>query len=763
MRFSFPGVAAAAVLSLIASAAMAAQNPSAQNPSAQNPSDRNSAEPQLTLERLFADPPLGGTPPRALSVSPDGRTLAWLKPRADDRLRYDLWVEDVASGRRRMLVDSLRLSSGTAQLSEAELMRRERERLGSSRGIIEFRWSPDGRALVVPLDGDLWLAPLDGAARRLTATADTEIDPRISPGARWLSFVRGQDLMALDLKDGVERTLAHGGGTVSYGVAEFVAQEEMDRKTGQWWSPDDRRIAVARVDEADVKLAVRAAIGADGTRMVEQRYPSAGTPNARVTLEIHDMTGGDPVQVDLGHDPDIYLARVDWLNASQLLVQRQSRDQKRLDVLLVDAATGKSRSVLAEKWDSWVDLTNSLRPLRDGRRFVWSSARSGQRHLYLVDDGRLSPITHGDWSVDELVAVNEKRGVLLFTGYKDGVLEKSLYEARLDGRGDAVRLTAPGGWSEAVSDGKGDHLLITRSDPETPPTISLAQVGDSGLRTLRRISEPGIPYDAFRAGHVTPRFGTVKAADGVTDLNYEIFVPKNLRAGTKAPVFFEVYGGPTSQRVKRGWDSLIHQYLLRQGWIIFMADNRGTPNRGRAFADPIYKRAGFPEVDDQMAALAWLKQQPEVDADRIAVYGWSYGGYMVQRLLTKHPGAFAAGVSGAPVTDWKLYDTHYTERYLGNPATDPAPYEASDVTRDAARLSDPLLIVHGLSDDNVVFDHSARMMAALQQAGKPFEAMVYPGQTHAINQPALQRHLWMTVLSFLDRTVRDKPAPSSRP
>ena len=751
MRFPIPGVAVA-VLSLIASSAMAAQTSPEQNPA-----------PTLTLERLFANPPLGGTQPRALSVSPDGRTLAWLKPRADDRLRYDLWVEDVASGRRRMLVDSLQLSSGPAHLSEAELMRRERERLGSSRGIIEFRWSPDGRALVVPLDGDLWLAPLDGAARRLTTTAETEIDPRISPNGRWLSFVRGQDLVALDLKGGAERTLAHGEGTVSYGVAEFVAQEEMDRKTGQWWSPDDRRIAVARVDEADVKVAVRAAIGADGTRMVEQRYPSAGTPNARVTLEIHDMSGGDPVAVDLGSNPDIYLARVDWLNPGQLLVQRQSRDQKRLDVLLVDAATGRSQVVLSEQWNTWVDLTNSLRPLQDGRRFVWSSARSGQRHLYLVDGGRLSPITHGDWSVDELVAVNEKRGVLLFTGYKDGVLEKSLYEARLDGRGDAVRLTAPGGWSEAVSDRTGEHLLITRSDPETPPTISLAQAGDRGLRTLRTISERGIPYDAFRSGHVTPRFGTVKAADGVTDLNYEIFIPKNLPAGAKAPVFFEVYGGPTSQRVKRGWDSLVHQYLLRQGWIIFMADNRGTPNRGRAFADPIYKHAGFPEVDDQMAALAWLKQQPEVDADRIAVYGWSYGGYMVQRLLTKHPGAFAAGVSGAPVTDWKLYDTHYTERYLGNPATDPAPYDASDVTRDAARLSDPLLIVHGLSDDNVVFDHSARMIAALQQADKPFETMVYPGQTHAINQPVLQRHLWMTILSFLDRTVRQKPAAQSQP
>lgn len=731
------------------------------------PADLAARPPELTLERVFANPPLAGAVPRALKLAPDGRHIAWLKPRADDQLRADLWVQSVATGAERMAVDSLALSSGPVALSEAELARRERARLASSRGIVEYQWAPDGASLLVPLDGDIWLAPLDGAPRRLTATSATETDAKLSPAGRHASFVRDQNLFVLDLATGRERALTTaGGGTVSYGMAEFVAQEEMDRHTGQWWSPDDARIAIARIDEAPVKVAVRAAIGSDGTRITEQRYPFAGTPNVAVSLAIHPLAGGRPMAVDLGPDPDIYLARVDWLNPGQLIVQRQSRDQKRLDLLLVDAATGRSRTILTETSPTWVNLHHSFVPLADGRRFVWASERSGHRHLYLVDGERLTQLTSGDWSVDELLAVDEAGGRLLFTGFRDTPIEKALYEAPLalgaEGRLSPPatapkRLSPPGGWAEAVADGKGRAALVTRSTPAQPPQVLL--VADGRSRFVAENPITATPYAPYLPGHVVPVFGTLKAADGVSDLHYELLVPPGLKRGERAPVFFEVYGGPGVQRVQRNWGGTLHQYLVRRGWAVFLLDNRGTPGRGRAFADPIHRRMGFPEVDDQMAGLAWLKAQPFVDPDRVAAYGWSYGGYMVQRLMTVHPRAFAAGVSGAPVTDWTLYDTHYTERYLGNPAVDMAPYTASDVTRDAARLERPMLLIHGLADDNVVFDHSARMMAALQKAGRPFETMVYPGQTHAIRDPALQTHLWRTIMAFLDRTVGPGASP----
>lgn len=715
------------------------------------------AIPMLSLDRIFANPPMLGTPPRALTLAPDGRHIAWLQPRADDQLRFDLWVEDIATAKRRMAVDSLALSSGPANLSEAELMRRERARIASSKGLVEYQWAPDGHSLLTPLDGDIWLTPLDGAPRRLTNTAATELDAKLSPKGSHASFVRDQNLVVIDLATAKERALTTaGGGLVSYGMAEFVAQEEMHRMTGQWWAPDDQRIAIARVDEAPVKIAVRSAIGSEGTNVSEQRYPFAGTPNALVSLEIHSLSGGAPVQVDLGSNTDIYLARVNWLNANELIVQRQSRDQKRLDLLLVDAATGKSRILFSETSKTWVDLNDSLKPLADGKRFLWASDRSGQRHLYLWDGAALKPITKGDWSVGDLLAVNEGAGTLLFTGFRETPVEKSLYRVAIAG-GEPERLTTPGGWTETVSDKLGSALLITRSTPTVPPKVLLATTDGKPLTIRREISATDFPYAGYLGTHIAPSYGTLKAADGKTDLHYALHLPVGLQAGAKVPVFFDVYAGPGAQRVRREFGKLIHQFLLQQGWAIFQVDGRGTPSRGTAFENPIYQKLGFPEVDDQMAALKWLKAQDFADPDRIAVYGWSYGGYMVQRLMTKHPTAFAAGVSGAPVTDWTLYDTHYTERYLGNPATDKAPYTASDVTLDAAKLERPLLMIHGLSDDNVVFDHSARMMAALQKAGKPFETMVYPGQGHGIRPPELVEHMWKTILAFLDRTVKQKP------
>ena len=716
----------------------------------------------LSLDRLFANPPLLGTPPRALSIAPDGRHIAWLQPRPDDQLRFDLWVEEIASGKRRMAVDSLLLSGAPVKLSEAELMRRERARLASVRGLVEYQWAPDGASLLVPLDGDVWLAPLEGAPRRVTETEATELDARLSPKGTHASFVRDQNLFVVDLATGAERQLTTGGGgLISYGLAEFVAQEEMHRMTGQWWAPDDARIAIARVDESPVKVAVRAAIGASSTRVTEQRYPFAGTPNAIVTLEVHRLDGAPPVQVDLGAglppgQPDIYLARVNWLNADQLVVQRQSRDQKTLDLLLVDAATGKARILFSETSPTWILLHDSLIPLADGKRFLWVSERTGFRHVYLWDGKRLQPITGGTWPVDEIIAVDEAKGSLLFTGFRETPLEKALYRASLSG-GTPQRLTDEGGWTEAVSDKRGSALLLTGSTPAKPSTVTLATTDGGALKPAHAVTAADFPYAASLANHVAPRFGTLKAADGKTDLNYALSMPPGLKPGERAPVFFAVYGGPGSQQVKHSFGTMLDQYLLQQGWAVFRVDNRGTPARGRAFEAPIYRKLGFPEVDDQIAALKWLKGQPGIDPDRVAVYGWSYGGYMVQRMLTRHPGAFAAGVSGAPVTDWRLYDTHYTERYLGNPATDPAPYEAGDILQDSGALADPLLIIHGLADDNVVFDHTARAIAAYQKQGKLIETMVYPGQAHSIRAPELQQHLWRTILAFLDRTVKDKP------
>ncbi|MFQ3665120.1 MAG: DPP IV N-terminal domain-containing protein, partial [Sphingomonadaceae bacterium] len=540
-------------------------------------------EPDLGLARVFESPPLSGQTPRALTLSPDGRHIAYLKPRADDALRSDLWVEEVTTGAARMAVDSLALSGGEATLSEAELQRRERARLMGARGIVEYRWSPDGTRLLVPLDGDLWLAPLDGTPRRLTETPDSEVDAKLSPDGRFVSYARGQNLFLMDLAAGSERPVTtEGGGTVTCGQAEFVAQEEMKRMTGQWWSPDSARLAVACFDEKDVAIAVRAAIGSDGTRVTEQRYPFAGTPNVAIRLEIRAVAGGAPVPVDLGQDPDIYLARVDWLSPDRLIVQRQSRDQKRLDVLEVDAATGAARLLFRETAKTWLNLHDNLKPLADGRRFLWTSERSGFQQAWLWDGAGLRPVTRGRFHLDAIVAVDEAAGLLFFTGFADTPLERALYRARLDGRGTPERLSEPGGWADAVMDKGGTVALVTRSTPDQPPQVALVDRNGQRIRWVQENRLADTPYGPFAATHVSPRFGTLAAADG-QEMHWMMLVPADLKPGERRPVFFEVYGGPGVQRVRRAWGSLLHQHLVRRGWVVFALDNRGSSNRGVAF------------------------------------------------------------------------------------------------------------------------------------------------------------------------------------
>jgi dipeptidyl-peptidase 4 len=714
------------------------------------------AQPQqeLTLERLFASPSLSGPTPRLLKLSPDGRLATLLRNRADDRDRYDLWAVDTTTGQARMLVDSARLGTG-AVLSEEEMMRRERARLSGVRGIVSYDWSPDGRSILVPLDGDLYLSGLDGNVRRITATPATELDARVSRTGRYLSFVRDRNLYVVDSSGQNERRLTtDGGGTISWGSAEFVAQEEMDRNTGHWWSPGDRYLAVARVDEAPVHVVTRTAIGADGTRTYQQRYPAAGTPNALVELYVMAPDGSHRVKVDLGADPDVYLARVDWTaDGGALLVQRESRDQKRLDLLRVDPASGASTILFSETSESWINLNDNLKALRDGS-LIWTSERSGFSHIYRFRGGRWTRLTHGDWAVDKVVGVDERNRRVYFTGNLDTPLEHHLYWVGLDRPGAPRRVTEPGWWNNAEMDEAATHALITRSSPTQPPQVYLA---DAGGRRIAWIEEnrldPSHPYAPFLASHVAQTFGTIQAADG-TELHYRMLSPPRA-PGRRYPVLVQVYGGPGAGRqATRAWASPIQQYLAQHGWIVFSLDNRGSPDRGKAFENHIYRAMGSIEVQDQLAGVAWLRRQPQVDPDHIAVYGWSYGGYMVLKLLEAAPGTFAAGVAGAPVTRWELYDTHYTERYLGNPSIDPGPYQRSGAIPNAGRIADPLLLVHGMADDNVVFENSTVLMAALQAAGRPFEMMVYPGATHGVSGEARQLHLWRTITRFLDRTAR---------
>lgn len=709
--------------------------------------------PVLTLERVFASPSLNGPAPRAVKLSPDGRWITLLRNRAEDRERYDLWGFDRQSGQWSMLVDSLKLGSGK-ELSEAEKMQRERQRIGDLKGIVTYDWSADGKSILVPIDGDLFLAGLDGRVSRLTDTTEGELNPKLSPEGGFVSFVRDRRLWTGPIGGAAPQpvTPEEASDTVHWGEAEFVAQEEMGRITGYWWAPGDARIAVQRFDEAPVGIVTRTAIGAEDTKTFDQRYPAAGTANAVVQLYVMNPDGSGRVEVDLGAEKDFYLARVDWAKDGRTLyVQRENRAQTVLDVLAVDPATGKSRILFSERAAerSWINLSDNYRFLKDGS-IVWWSERDGFGHLYHYKAGKWRQLTKGEWVVTGLAGVDEASGTVFFTGNRDDVLAQQVYAVNLKAPGKIRKLTESGWWNAASMDKSGKTLVIARSSPSQPAQSYIADATGKRLAWVEENRVEGAhPYAPYLAGHREPSFGTIPAADG-TPLHWMMITPP-LEPGKRYPVFFDHYGGPSSQEVTRAWQGALPQAIVDRGFIYFAIDNRGSENRGVAFASHLYRAMGGVEVEDQLAGANYLKTLPYVDPAKVATFGWSYGGYMSIKMLQANPGTYAAAIAVAPVTRWELYDTHYTERYLGNPRTEPDVYAKSNALADTAKISDPLLIIHGMADDNVVFENSSAIIAKLQGEAVPFEMMLYPGFTHRISGPKVSQHLYETMFRFLER------------
>jgi dipeptidyl-peptidase-4 len=713
---------------------------------------------RLTLDRLYADPALGGPGVRNLKVSPDGARVTFLRGRADNQFQLDLWEYNLKDKSTHRLVDSQGLVPNE-NLSPAEQARRERERTASLKGILNYSWSPDGKQLLVPLAGKLYLVDVSKPdAARLVASGNV-LDPKISPRGRYVSFVRDQNLFVIDLATGKERQLtSDGAGTVHNGEAEFVAQEEMGQTTGYYWAPDDSAIAYKRYDEAPVPVVRRFEIFADRTDVVEQRYPAAGDPNVLVQLKIVSPASGEQHAVDLGASPDIYLVRADWsADSKALLYQRQSRDQKTLELVSVDAATLAQTVLITETSPTWVSIFDDLRFLGNGKGFIWSSERSGRKHLYLYDmHGKLQhPISSGDWGIDYVLAVDERSGRVFVAANRDAVVDRQTYALALDGSTAAKpqRVTGGDGWHDSAFSRNGEVFVDTFSDPDTPPQISIRRPDGSMIGWLDHNEVGGEhPYAKYRDAHLHTEYGTLKAKDGQA-LYYSLLKPSNFSPVKKYPVFLSTYGGPHSQHVSRKWGNLFDQYMAQQGFVVFRLDNRGSFRRERSFTDANYHQLGKVEIEDQLTGIEWLGQQSFVDAKRIGVFGWSYGGYMSLRLLAAASDKIAMGVSVAPVTDWSLYDTHYTEQFMGLPKENAAGYTDSSVYAHLDGLTSPLLLMHGMADDNVLFTNTTRMIDALVKRNVHFELMTYPGAKHGISGRGPQRHVYGNIEAFFKKNL----------
>ena len=714
---------------------------------------------QLTLKRLHQEPSLSGPSLRQAEFSPDSQRVTYLKGAIDDAARLDLWQYLPATGESSLLVDSASLTGGEQQFSAEEQARRERQRV-SSTGITRYSWHPDGQSLMFPLADKLWLftpdAPESSRLRQL-ADGNNATDVRFSSLGRFVSFVRDQNIFAVDVASGRVRQLTlDGGGDVSFGMAEFVAQEEMDRDTGYWWAPNDQFLAFAKVDESPIPMAQRYEQGKDGLTIVSQRYPFAGSNNASVQIGVMDMLDGHVTWLDLGSEKDIYVARVNWLPDSRhITVQRQSRDQQTLDLLVFDILTGKPVPLLRETSSTWVNLHSDLRFISNGQQFIWASEKSGFKHLYLHDrDGKLvKPLTQGEWAVEELKVIDEVKQEIFFTAYKDSPLELHLYAVSLKD-GQIRKLTTETGWHNVTVSEDGEYFLDLFSSPAQPPQLKLHDRSGNRLTyLLENAIDDSHPYAPYVLHDIQPTFGEIKSEDGQA-LFYRMYQPAALEEGKKYPVIIDVYGGPHGARVNKAWDSrngFWHKLMAQRGFVVFSLDNRGTNRRGVKFEAPIYQKMGVPEVVDQQAGVAFLRTLPFVDGERIGVFGWSYGGYMTLMSMMKAPQDFKVGVSVAPVTDWLLYDTHYTERYMGLPARNAEGYKNSNVLSHVDGLQGKLLLVHGMADDNVLFLHAAKLIDALQRKNKPFDLMLYPGSKHGIRGDDLRLHLFSLITGYFEQ------------
>ncbi|OEG72541.1 peptidase S9 [Shewanella colwelliana] len=712
----------------------------------------------LTIERLYASPALAGSSPRGLKLSPDGQRVTYLAGRSEDQHLYDLWQMNVATGEQAILLNADQLKSD--ELSDEEKARRERQRI-YGQGIMEYFWSDDSQALLIPASGALYYYAVATQKVELLPTGEGfTTDAKLSPKGNFVSFVREQNLYVLNLKTKTLTALTHdGGGAIKNGMAEFVAQEEMDRMTGYWWAPDESSIAFTRIDESGVEQVTRNEIYADGIKLTEQRYPYAGKNNVTIELGVVNISDQAVKWVDIGQEKDIYLPRVKWLpDSKQLSFQWQSRDQQTLDLRIADLRSNDSpQIVIKEQSQAWVNLNNDLYFLKKQPQLIWASERDGFNHLYLFDlQGRLiKQLTKGDWAVDEVAYIDEKAGWVYFTGRKASIIEKHLFRVPIKG-GKIEQISQRSGMHAPVfADNQAIYLDYFNSLAQ-PPQISLHCSEGKHLAWVEQNKvDKTHPLHPFFGLWQLPEFGQIKAEDGQA-LQYRLFKPTAFDATKKYPVVVRVYGGPHAQLVVNSWSEhdYFTQYLLQQGFVVFQLDNRGSAHRGTKFEHVIYKRLGEAEVNDQKAGVDYLRSLDYVDGDNIAIYGHSYGGYMALMSLFKAPTHFKAAISGAPVSDWSLYDTHYTERYLSHPETNAKGYEASSVLPYVKGYQSGLLMYHGMADDNVLFENSTRVYKALQDEGKLFQMIDYPGSKHSMRGEKVRTHLYRSLADFLEKQLK---------
>jgi dipeptidyl-peptidase 4 len=727
---------------------------------------------QLTIERIFAEGGVTGRAPETIKWSPDGTKVSFVQ-RDDSGEHGELWYVDTTTSEKKILVSEIKLSQLAPPASRIH-DEREKERL-SRYHVAAYTWSPDSQHLLFDSQGQLWYYRLDtGTAVQLTSSPDGSGDPKFSPDGNRIAFVRkhnlyvhpvygeeGERSLTRDEKDKDKDKDKSGDrekeDNILNGEVDWVYAEELAVRSNFFWSPEGKEILFLQMDETRVPSYPITDWLPTHPHVEQEKYPQVGDPNPNVRLGVVGNNGGKVHWIKLTDDDDTYVPRFGWIREGWAWAEVLNRKQDVMDLYFIDVKSGRSRKVMTElEPNAWVNVNDDFRVLKSGDRFLWTSWRDGHTHIYLYSfnssdpassDARLErQVESGDYEVIEISAVDETSGTVFFIANKGDPRQEKIFSVKLDGSGMQEVSSDNGNHAANFAD-DGKHFVETRSAMLTPPRISVCAIGGTCQKVWEGRSVAD--YDPIR-----PKMLEFKADDG-TVLYGDLILPRNSDASQKIPLIVHIYGGPAGQTVQDSWGgttALFHQILANEGYAVFSVDNRGTPNRGKKFSAATRLQFGAVELKDQLTALDQLYGQfPQLDHSRTAIWGWSNGGSMTLYALT-HSDRFKAGISVAPVTSWRDYDSIYTERYLGL-LKDNAEYDNSMVGA-AANLHGSLLLVHGTSDDNVHFQNSIQMTDALINAGKQFRLMVYPDKTHGIAGSGTRTQLFHMMEDFWNKELK---------
>jgi dipeptidyl-peptidase-4 len=719
-----------------------------QRPTPPGPPDLPS---KLTIEAIFAEGGITGRGPETIKWSPDNTKVSFIQ-RDDAGEHGQLWYIDVATGKKAVLVAETKLQSLFPPSSKMTAEQRERMQRYS---VAAYQWAPDSKHLLFDSRGLLWYFSLDtGTAVQLTGSTEPNSDPKFSPDGKRLAYVRKHDLWSRPVGEGGERQVTkEGDDNLLNGEVDWVYEEELGVRSNYFWSPDSKQIVFLQMNEKQVPTYPITDWMPTHPKVTELKYPKAGDPNPEVRLGVVSADGGKVRWMNAGDagNKEIYIPRFGWLSNGMVYALVVNRLHTRMDLYFADAGSGRSRLVLSESEpNAYLDDERfHITWLQSGDRFLWPSWRDGHMHLYLYSFDKNNPLaadaklerqlTKGEFEVNDVAGVDESAGEVFFHANAGDPRQEQVYAVKLEG-GAMQKLTQEAGVHKASFAGNGQYFVDAYSALLSPPRLAFCKVGGTCSTFWQSHA-----VEAYKL--IAPRALELKAADGQTTLYGHLLLPPGAeQAGTaKIPLILNPYGGPSGQEVRDSWGGtgfLFHQIMVQRGFAILQVDNRGMANRGRAFASPLLRHFGKVELEDQLAALDQvLKQFPALDPNRIGWWGWSYGGFMTLYAMT-HSDRIKAGVSGAPVTDWRNYDSIYTERYMGLPKENASGYADSSPVNAAKTLQGRLLEVHGTSDDNVHVQNTIQMMRALVNAGKQYDLQLYPGRTHGVSGSADRTHLY---------------------